>query len=93
MLIERPELWLSALVGAFVLPPGVWLWLLALAAWQRRRRPRLARLCVGGTMLTLYALSTLAGGAAATLGGNRYTHSRRRLAAGGRHRGAGWRPA
>ena len=34
MLIERPELWLSALVGAFVLPPGVWLWLLALAAWQ-----------------------------------------------------------
>lgn len=37
MLIERPELWLSALVGAFVLPPGVWLWLLALAAWQRRQ--------------------------------------------------------
>ena len=58
MLIERPELWLSALVGAFVLPPGVWLWLLALAAWQRRRRPWLARLCVGGTMLTLYVLST-----------------------------------
>lgn len=58
MLIERPELWLSALVGAFVLPPGAWLWLLVLAIWQRRRRPRLAGTCVAGVMLTLYALST-----------------------------------